>query len=209
MRFFRRLPGASAVLLCAALAGGCKTTRGPVRETVPVQTALSIKEGVFTLNINIIAVRGETGAQYQAKIDQLRAIFDTRDPASGERIVRGDGMSRASRAEMMRPQVPITSIHQFPTLLPDANPDNAAIGLATGLGLVTFQDPRGEVWFKGGHNEWTGNMVVCVELEGRCLALLSNDVRAERLYPDLVRAVLGDIRMPWSWEYEWFEPAAR
>jgi hypothetical protein len=81
--------------------------------------------------------------------------------------------------------------------------------LAAGLGLVTFQDPPGEVWFKGGHNEWTGNMVVCVERELRCLVLLSNDVRAERLYPDLVRAVLGEIRLPWSWEYEWFEPAVR
>src|SRR4051794_37186685 len=49
--------------------------------TVPVQTAHSIKEGVFTLNINIIARHGETPAQYQAKIDQIRAIFDTRDPA--------------------------------------------------------------------------------------------------------------------------------
>ena len=49
--------------------------------TVPVQTKLEIKEGVFTLNINILARAGETAAQYQAKIDQLRAIFDTRDPA--------------------------------------------------------------------------------------------------------------------------------
>lgn len=124
-------------------------------------------------------------------------------------IVRGEGLRRASRAEMMRPQVPITSSHQFPTLRPWTNPANAAIGLAAGLGLVTFQDPRGEVWFKGGHNDWTGNMVVCIERERRCVVLLSNDVRAERLYPDLVRAVLGDIRLPWNWEYEWFEPAAR
>ena len=124
-------------------------------------------------------------------------------------IVRGDGLSRAARAEMMRPHVPITSVHQFPTLVPDTNPANAAIGLAAGLGLVTFQDPRGEVWFKGGHNEWTGNIVVCVEREQRCVILLSNDVRAERLYPDLVRAVLGETRLPWSWEYEWLAPAAR
>src|SRR5215212_6755603 len=49
--------------------------------TVPVQTAHSIKEGVFTLNLNIIARHGESAAQYQAKIDQLRVIFDTRDAA--------------------------------------------------------------------------------------------------------------------------------
>ena len=117
-------------------------------------------------------------------------------------IVRGDGLSRAARAEMVRPQVPITSAHQFPTLAPDADPaNNTAIELAAGLGLVTLRGPQGEVWFKGGHNDWTGNIVVCVERERRCLVLLSNDVRAERLYPDLVRAVLGETGLPWSWEY--------
>lgn len=116
-------------------------------------------------------------------------------------IVRGDGLTPASRAEMMRPQVPISSVHQFPTLVDDTNPANETIGLAAGLGLVTFQDPRGQVWFKGGHNEWTGNMVICIEHRKRCLVLLSNDVRAERIYPDLTRAILGQTMLPWTWEY--------
>ena len=117
-------------------------------------------------------------------------------------IVRGDGLSPASRAEMVRPQVTITSVHQFPTLVPDTHPANATIRLAAGLGLVTFQDARGEMWFKGGHNDWTGNMVICIERRMRCLVLLSNDVRAERIYPDLTRAILGQTRLPWTWEYQ-------
>lgn len=117
-------------------------------------------------------------------------------------IVRGDGLSPGSRAEMVRPQVTITSVHQFPTLVPDTHPANAAIRLAAGLGLVTFQDARGEMWFKGGHNDWTGNMVICIERRMRCLVLLSNDVRAKRIYPDLTRAVLGQTRLPWTWEYQ-------
>ncbi len=116
-------------------------------------------------------------------------------------IVRGDGLTPASRAQMVRPQVPITSAYEFPTLLPDTNPANAGIGLAAGLGLVTFQDTRGELWFKGGHNQWTGNMVICMERRKRCLVMLSNDVRAERIYPELTRTVLGQTKMPWSWEY--------
>lgn len=118
-------------------------------------------------------------------------------------IVRGDGLSPASRAEMMRPQVAITSVHQFPTLVPDTNPANETIGLEAGLGLVIFQDASGKGWFKGGHNEWTGNMVICLENLRRCLVLLSNDVRAERIYPDLTRAILGETMMPWTWEYDW------
>jgi len=122
-------------------------------------------------------------------------------------IVQGDGLTPASRAEMMRPQVAITSAHQFPTLVQDTNPANATIGLAAGLGLVTFQDAGGAVWFKGGHNEWTGNMAICIESRKRCLVLLSNDVRAERIYPDLTRALLGQTGLPWTWEYEWLKPA--
>lgn len=46
----------------------------------PVQTSLAIKEGVFVLNINVLAVHGETGAQFEAKLNTLKKIFDTRDP---------------------------------------------------------------------------------------------------------------------------------
>jgi len=123
-------------------------------------------------------------------------------------IMRGDGMSDASRAELVRPQVPITSAHQFPTLAAETNPGNADIGLAAGLGLVTFRDTSGPAWFKGGHNDWTGNMVVCLENARRCLVLLSNDVRAERIYPALARHVLGETKMPWAWEYNWFKAGA-
>jgi hypothetical protein len=120
-------------------------------------------------------------------------------------IVRGDGLSEASRAELVRPQVPITSRHQFPTLATEIEPRNAEIGLAAGLGLVTFRDPSGPAWFKGGHNDWTGNMVICLESGKRCAVLLANDVRAERIYPEIVGRILGETKMPWTWEYGWLD----
>lgn len=124
-------------------------------------------------------------------------------------IVRGEGLSAASRAELVRPQVPITSAHQFPTLLPWVEPKNAEVGLAAGLGLVTFRDASGPAWFKGGHNDSTGNMVVCLETGKRCVVMLANDVRAERIYPEIARLVLGETRMPWNWEYDWYEAPRR
>ena len=120
-------------------------------------------------------------------------------------VVRGEGLSDASRAELVRPQVAIASAHQFPTLAAGMNPGNEDIGLAAGLGLVTFRDTTGPAGFKGGHNDWTGNMVICLENGQRCLVLLSNDVRAERIYPALARFVLGETKMPWAWEYDWFD----
>ena len=124
-------------------------------------------------------------------------------------IVRGDGLSAAARAELVRGQVPITSLHQFPSLMTEPGPANAEVGLAAGLGLVTFRDASGPAWFKGGHNDWTGNMVVCLEARRRCVVMLANDVRAERVYPELARMVLGETRMPWGWEYDWADSAAR
>ena len=116
-------------------------------------------------------------------------------------ILRGDGLSAASRAELVRPQFPITSAHQFPTLDTKTDPRNSTIGLSAGLGLVTFRDRSGPAFFKGGHNDWTGNMVICVEARRLCLVMLSNDVRAEQIYPEMALQILGDTDMPWPWEY--------
>lgn len=116
-------------------------------------------------------------------------------------FMRGDGISARARAEMLRPQLPITTAAQFPTLLPDAPPEKRFAGVSAGLGVVTFQGPQGIGFWKGGHNDSTGNMWVCLEHGRRCVVLLSNDVRAEAGYPDIVKAALGETGMPWRWEY--------
>jgi CubicO group peptidase (beta-lactamase class C family) len=116
-------------------------------------------------------------------------------------IVSGDGLSIKSRSEFTRPQLAITSQHQFPTLSSDIGLKNTAINLSAGLGLVTFESNYGPAWFKGGHNPWTGNMVICLELQKRCLVMLANDVRAELIYADMAQLILGDTNMPWDWEY--------
>ncbi len=118
-------------------------------------------------------------------------------------VMRGDGLSAASRAMMVTPQLPITSRGQFPTL--NAGPATWPQALAAGLGVVTFRDRSGPAWFKGGHNDSTGNMVLCLESGRRCVVMLANDVRAERIYPELARRVLGETDMPWAWEYSWFK----
>lgn len=116
-------------------------------------------------------------------------------------IIRGQGLSKAARAELIRPQRDIRSAHQFPTLRDWTDPRGPAIGLSAGLGLVTFRDASGPMWFKGGHNDWTGNMAVGQESGGRALVLLANSVRAELIYPQMVEFILGKTAMPWWWEY--------
>lgn len=116
-------------------------------------------------------------------------------------IMRGDGLSPAARAEFSRPQFPITSAHQFPTLTTGTDPRTSQIQLSAGFGVVSFRDAHGLNFFKGGHNDSTGNIVVAQQDQGRCVVLLANSVRAELIYPEMVRFILGDTSMPWWWEY--------
>ncbi len=116
-------------------------------------------------------------------------------------FLRGEGLSAKARAEMLRPQIAIVSAHQFPTLDPATDPANREIGLASGLGAVLFKGPYGDMFYKGGHDDWTDNLAVCAEAKKRCILLLSNTARGAAVYPELVDAVLGKTRMPWGWEY--------
>ena len=118
-------------------------------------------------------------------------------------ILRGVGLSEESRAELVRPQLDIRSAHQFPTLVESSDERAQEIGLSAGLGLVTFGTGEDKAWFKGGHNDWTGNIVVCQEAMRRCVVLLANSVRAEIIYPEIVDFILGDSDMPWWWEYQY------
>ena len=115
--------------------------------------------------------------------------------------VRGDGLSREGRAELVRPQLPIATRSQFPTLQAELPASQRRKDLAAGLGVVVFDGPQGRGFFKGGHNEITANTWVCVEARRRCVVILSNDVRSERRFPELVRFILGETGVPYDWEY--------
>ena len=116
-------------------------------------------------------------------------------------FVRGDGLSAEAKNEMLRPQLAITSAHQFPTLDPVVDEANRAIKLSAGLGSIIFEGPYGKTYFKGGHDDWTDNLAVCVEKKAQCIVLLSNSVGGETIFPSLVSAIFGDTGLPWSWEY--------
>ena len=118
-------------------------------------------------------------------------------------MLAGEGLSKTMRAEWIRPEVPIRTAYKFPTIKASTthDPRTAAIDLEAALGVDTWQGPHGLAFAKGGHNEWTGNIVICQQVEDRCVVLLSNDVRAEIIYPDIVKLVLGETNYPWWWTY--------
>jgi CubicO group peptidase (beta-lactamase class C family) len=115
-------------------------------------------------------------------------------------MVRGQGLPRSYRSTFARGSLPITTRQQFPTLLPDA-PIAEQPRASAALGVISFSGPQGRGWYKGGHNDTTANTLVCLERDRRCVLIMANDVRAERAFPALVRAVLGETGVPYRWEY--------
>ena len=115
-------------------------------------------------------------------------------------MVRGFGLSPGMRQEFARGTMAITTRSQFPSLQPEA-PEAERFPIRAGLGVVIFDGPQGAGWFKGGHNDSTANMMVCLEAGQRCVVVMANDVRAEKRFPKLIDALLGPTGMPWRWEY--------
>jgi CubicO group peptidase (beta-lactamase class C family) len=116
-------------------------------------------------------------------------------------LVSGNGLSRSSFEEMTKPQLHITTAHQFPLFGEDLPVKEQRKDLAAGLGVITFAGPQGGGFFKGGHDQQTANTMVCLKGKQRCVVILSNDVRSEAGFVDLVRFVLGDTGVPYDWEY--------
>jgi CubicO group peptidase (beta-lactamase class C family) len=116
-------------------------------------------------------------------------------------LVSGNGLSHASFEEMTRPTLHITTAHQFPLFGADLPAKEQRGDLYAGLGVVTFKGPQGAGFFKGGHDQQTANTMVCLKMKQRCVVILSNDVRSEAGFAELVRFVLGDTGVPYEWEY--------
>ena len=116
-------------------------------------------------------------------------------------LVSGNGLSPASRAEITKRSLHITTAHQFPLFLPELPVNEQRKDLYAGLGVVVFDGPQGHGFYKDGYDGQTVNSVVCIEASQRCVVILSNDVRSGAGFPDLVQSILGDTGVPYDWEF--------
>jgi CubicO group peptidase (beta-lactamase class C family) len=116
-------------------------------------------------------------------------------------LVRGDGLSAASRAEIVKPSLHIAIASQFAMFEPTLPLAAQRRDLAAGLGVVVFDGPQGHGFYKGGHDGATANTMVCIEAGQRCVLVLSNDVRSEAGFAELVKFILGETGVPYDWEY--------
>lgn len=118
-------------------------------------------------------------------------------------MLAGEGLSEEIRAAWIAGNFPIRTHQKFPSIPMHGTTTSRrdAISLSAGLGVETWMGPGGPQFAKGGHNDWTGNLVICQEVERRCIVMLANSVRAETIFPRVVELVLGETSYPWWWTY--------
>lgn len=115
-------------------------------------------------------------------------------------VVRGDGLSAQAKREMTSAQIRIYSETQFPTLSAQSTNEYDGIQLSYGLGWGVFESVRGRAFFKEGHDDGTANYALCIEPEDSCILLMSNSVRAEGVFKEVVDTLFGETGLPWRWE---------
>lgn len=116
-------------------------------------------------------------------------------------FMAGDLIAPEARKELFRPGLPITSMRQFPPWDPTDNPANKKSSLAAGIGVETFTGPRGHGFLKGGHNDKTDNMLLCLTEQDECILLLMNTAKGDRVFPQIIEELVGPTGFPWGWKY--------
>jgi CubicO group peptidase (beta-lactamase class C family) len=114
--------------------------------------------------------------------------------------LRGDGLTTAARAEMLRPQIAIDSVHQFPTPSSQTTDANRGIALSYGLGWGLFRSPDGPAYFKEGHDDGTENYAVAFPQTGTALVIMTNSSNGESTFKYLLADIIGDTYTPWFWQ---------
>ena len=115
-------------------------------------------------------------------------------------VLRGEGLSPASHAEMLRTQIAIDSVAEFPSHWESHTHVYAPIALSYGLGWGLFQSPTlGPVFFKEGHDDATNNVALGFLRSRSGVLVLSNSGNAESLFAYLIEDLFGDTCMPWFW----------
>ena len=115
-------------------------------------------------------------------------------------VLRGELLPAHARDEMLRPQIRITSEHQFPIGSSAISHTNDPIQLSYGLGWGVFVTPYGEAYFKEGHDD--GVQHYCITFDGArtAIVLMTNSDNGESMFKELLATLLGDTFTPVRWE---------
>jgi hypothetical protein len=114
--------------------------------------------------------------------------------------MRGDGLTPAARAEMLRPQVRIRSAHQFPTTRSETTDRDDGVALSYGLGWGLLRTPYGPAYFKEGHDDGWNNYMITFDGPKTALIVMTNSSNGESIFRELLATLIADTFTPWEWE---------
>ena len=117
-----------------------------------------------------------------------------------EAVLGGERLNKKTWQEMLAPQIRISSLHEFPTLVETTTHDNDAIRLSYGLGWGLYWTPYGEAFFKEGHDEGWRNYTVAFPKKKIGLVIMTNSGNGEGIYKELLEELLRNSFTPIEWE---------
>ncbi|RDC57218.1 class A beta-lactamase-related serine hydrolase [Pedobacter chinensis] len=115
-------------------------------------------------------------------------------------VLSGKGLSRTTFREMIRPQVRINSIYEFPTMLEETTHRDDKINLSYGLGWGVIKTPYGPAFFKGGHDDCWRNYTISFPDKKTGIVIMCNSGNGERIFKELLEKLIGDTFTPWEWD---------
>ena len=117
-------------------------------------------------------------------------------------LLEGRLLRSATRKAMLKPFIPIRSLHQV-ALGPNEpeGTEASSSGLAYGVGWGLLTKTRfGPAFFKEGHGDGAQNYMICFERRRTCMILLTNSDNGEFAFRPLLETILGNTVTPWEWE---------
>lgn len=114
-------------------------------------------------------------------------------------VMRGEGLSPASKKLMLSPSIRIHSAHQFPTLDETLTDRDDRINLSYGLGWGVIDTPHGHAYFKEGHSDGFQNYMIAFDDKETGIVIMSNSDNAESIFQELLATLIGDTYSPCEW----------
>lgn len=117
-----------------------------------------------------------------------------------EAVMQGKNLRPRSINEMLKPQIGIFSVQQFPTPSNETTDENRRIELSYGLGWGLFRTPFGKAYFKEGHDDGWENHSICFPDKKTAVVLMSNSSNGDSIFKELLEILIKDKYTPWKWE---------
>jgi len=114
-------------------------------------------------------------------------------------VLRGTGLSKPAREQMLTPQIAISSTSMFGPGSWDDRDKFKSIHLSWGLGFGRFDTTAGRAFFHTGHDSGAQNYAVAYADKGTGIVLLSNSDNFEGAAAKILKAVIDDVYTPVDW----------